>query len=71
MHIPLITVDSTKICFTKLKLIKFYLRIMSQEILSELVKFSIKKKKVNKTWIKMLSNNFESHKPRGMDLRKN
>ena len=62
-----VTVASAKKTFSKLKLIKSYLRsTMSQERLSELAILSIEKKMLEKIDYKSLINNFASKRARKM-----
>ena len=64
-----VTVASTKRSFSKLKLIKSYLRsTMSQERLSELTVLSIEKKTLAKLECKNLISNFASQKIRKINL---
>ena len=64
-----VTVASTKRSFSKLKLIKYYLRsTMSQERLSELTVLSIEKKTLAKLECKNLISNFASQKARKINI---
>jgi hypothetical protein len=67
----LVTVASAEICFSKLKLIKSYLRsTMSQERLNGLAILSIKKKKMLENLeYKNLIKNFASQKARRINLK--
>ena len=65
----LVTVTSAKRIFSKLKLIKSYLRLtMSQERLSELVILLIKKEMLVKLECKNLISNFVSQKARKINF---
>ena len=65
----LVTVTSAKRIFSKLKLIKSYLKLtMSQGRLSELVILLIKKKMLVKLECKNLINNFVSQKARKINF---
>ena len=66
----LVTVTSAKRIFSKLKLIKSYLRLtMSQERLSELVILLIKKEMLVKLECKNLISNFVSQKARKINFK--
>ena len=65
-----VTIASTERSFSKLKLIKSYLRsTMSQERLSELVILSIKKKILEELEYKILISQFASQKARKIDFK--
>ena len=65
-----VTVASAERSFSKLKLIKSYLRsTMSQERLSKLAILSIEKEILEELKYKNLINNFASHKTRKIDFK--